>query len=196
MFFNNPLFGILVDVAEKTIKDQIDDQAKKAQAEAQAKVAQYVFEHTPVGSFTKSFVDNVIKDKVVPIPGSILHCSLWGPEHTGIYIGNDEIVELLGSGEIRKTNASGFMEGTNAISIYVACNKTEPLGSVEIAQRAKNKIGTKRNYNLIMDNCHQFTAGCILNDYENSTNFFTLLESIIENKMNYGRIIEWRVWDI
>lgn len=157
----------------------------------------YAYEHTPAGSFQKSFVDNVFKDKVVPVVGSILHCALFGADHTGIYIGNGEIVELQGNGSIRATDVKGFMEGTNAISIYVACNKQhQPLGGIEIARRAEEMLGTNRQYNIIMDNCHQFTTGCITGNFENSNNFFTFVEDVVKRQMNKGKKIEWRVWDV
>jgi hypothetical protein len=157
----------------------------------------YAYEHTPAGSFQKSFVDNVFKDKVVPVVGSILHCALFGADHTGIYIGNGEIVELQGNGSIRATDVKGFIEGTNAISIYVACNKQhQPLGGIEIASRAEEMLGTNRQYNIIMDNCHQFTTGCITGNFENSNNFFTFVEDVVKRQMNKGKKIEWRVWDV
>lgn len=158
-------------------------------------VAKYINEHSPGGSLRKSFVDNVIKDKVMPQKGAILHCSLYGVEHTGVYIGNNKIVELLGNGDIRIATPSMFLSGTNAISIYVACNGTIPLGSEGIAKRAEEMVGNSRKYNIILDNCHQFTAGCILGDYENADNFFLFVESTIKEKMNGGKSIEWRVWD-
>jgi len=160
------------------------------------KVTSYVVEHTPVGSLKKSFVDNVFKNKVTPIKGSILHCSLFGAEHTGVYIGNNQIVELLGTGEVSITTPERFMDGTNAISIYVACNGTEPLGGEHIAKLAKSMADTIRDYHLLKDNCHQFTTGCITGDFENSTNYFVSVESSIKKKMNSGNPIEWRVWEL
>ena len=153
------------------------------------------FEHTPSGSLMKSFVDNVIKDKVIPTEGSILHCSLFGVEHTGIYIGNNQIVELLGTGEIRLSTPEMFIDGTNAISIYIACDGTLPLGNKDISQRAKDMVKSRRDYNLLTDNCHQFTIGCITGDFENSDNYFMLLEHTLKKRLNNGFTIEWRVWD-
>jgi hypothetical protein len=153
-------------------------------------------EHTPIGSLEKSFVDNVFRDKVTPIVGSILHCSMFGAEHTGVYIGSNKVVELTGNGTIRITSPAGFIDGTNAISIYVACDGTTPLGGEHIAERAQEMVGRSRVYNVIMDNCHQFTAGCISGDFENSSNFFTFVESSIKQHMNHGSSIQWRVWDI
>jgi hypothetical protein len=97
-------------------------------------------EHTTIGSLEKSIVDNVFRDKVTPVVGSILHCSFFGAEHTGIYIGDNKIVELTGSGSIRVTSPDGFIVGTNAISIYVACDGTQPLGGNHIAERARGLI--------------------------------------------------------
>lgn len=152
-------------------------------------------EHTPIGSLEKSIVDNVFRDKVSPVLGAILHCSLFGVEHTGIYVGNNNIVELNGDGTVRLTTPEGFISGTNAISIYVACHGTSPLGGAHIAERALEMVGKSRSYNFLMDNCHQFTVGCITGDFENSTNFFTFVESSIKKHMNGGSSINWRVWD-
>ena len=163
---------------------------------AQAALVKKVVEHTPIGSLAESFVDNVIRDKVTPVVGSVVHCSLYGVEHTGIYIGNGVIVELLGSGLIRETTPEGFMQGTNAISVYVACDGDQPLGASRIALRAVDMIGRQRQYNVLMDNCHQFSAGCISGDFSNANNFFWMLEDEISQKMNNGSPITWRVWDL
>lgn len=159
-------------------------------------VAKYINEHTPGGSLQKSLVDNVFREKVTPINGAVVHCSLFGAEHTGVYIGKNQIVELLGSGEIRIATPEMFINGTNAISIYIACDGTEPLGGEKIAKRARGMANTSRDYHLLTDNCHQFTAGCITGNFENSTNYFALVESLIKKKMNNCNTVEWRVWDI
>lgn len=159
------------------------------------KVKSYIEDHTPIGSLRKSFIDNVVRERVVPINGSILYCSFFGAEHTGVYVGNNKIVELLGSGEIRISSPEMFISGTNAVSIYVACDSTDPLGGDEIAVRAKRMAGRSRNYNLVLDNCHQFTSGCISGDFENADNYFLLVENKIERAMNNGASINWRVWE-
>lgn len=126
--------------------------------------------------------------------GAILFCKLGPFEHTGIYIGNGKIVELSGEGRVQVTNAVGFVSGfPGTKTIYVASDGFSPLASKAIARRAKHKVGHGRNYNLILDNCHQFTAGCITGDYENNANFFGSLEYVITHRMNKGRQIEWRV---
>ena len=194
ILFIIPIVKVLGTIfVTKKVKSYFDEQKPTVNLQ---KIDSYVREHTPAGSFKKSFVDNVIRDKVTPIIGSILHRSLFGVEHTGVYIGNNQIVELLGTGKISIVTPEKFIGSVNAISIYVACNGTKPLGGAYIAQRAKKKANSSRNYHLLTDNCHQFTTGCITGNFENSTNYFALVEKSIKNKMNNGNHIKWRVWDI
>ena len=50
----------------------------------------------------KYFVDSTFRDKVVPVPGSVLYCDLWvAVEHSGIYIGENNIsnIEVVGLAE-------------------------------------------------------------------------------------------------
>lgn len=84
----------------------------------------------PGYSKAETFADRYIRDTVVPIRASILYCDLRiGPmkdivEHTGIYIGNERIVELQGKakrGKIRITNKYGFLKNTGFHEIRVAC---------------------------------------------------------------------------
>jgi hypothetical protein len=154
--------------------------------------------NTEPSGLLKSFVDNVIRDKVSsPAIGSVLHCDLLNVEHSGIYVGNGLIVHLDGSGVIEYVKPKEFLErlgGFNtAISIYVSCKNGSPVGSAEAANRAKSMVGKKRNYNLVMDNCHQFTAGCLSGNFENPCNFFTFLEDETRRRLGSN---EWRVWDL
>lgn len=145
-------------------------------------------------SLAESLVDNVFRDPVVPVPGSILHCALFGVEHTGVYLGKGLIVELQGSGHVSETTPWGFINGTNAVTVYVACAGTQPLGGAAIARRAKKQVSRSRDYNLLLDNCHQFTSGCLSGDFENSDNFFWMVEMAIEKHLNHGQSITWRAW--
>lgn len=154
----------------------------------------YILEEA-IGSLSSSLVDNVFKDKVTPIEGSIVHCSLYGVEHTGIYIDNESIIELLGTGEIRSTNPASFIDGTNSISIYVACDDTRPIGSKIVANRASAYIGKSRDYHLLYDNCHQFTGGCVTGNFSDGKTIFWMLEDSISKHLNNGRSITWRVWN-
>lgn len=153
----------------------------------------------PLLNLAESFIDNVIRDKVSsPVVGSVVYCDLGMgyAEHTGIYVGRNRIVHLDGDGVIESVGPTKFMErlgGFNtAISIYVSCRDGEPVGSRAVAKRARSMVGSRRAYNLILDNCHQFTAGCLTGKFENGCNFLTFLKTEVESVLGGD---EWRVWD-
>jgi len=150
-----------------------------------------------LGNLAKSFFDNVLRDCVYPVKGSVVYCDLafGNAEHSGIYIGNNEIVHLDGSGNVEIVDPKEFLnrlDGFNlAISIYVSCDGSSAVGGDTIAERAKKMVGEKRDYNLIFDNCHQFTSGCITGNFENSDNFLWMLKDTAEKEINANT---WRVW--
>jgi len=82
---------------------------------------------------------------------------------------------------------------TTAISIYVSCKNDMPVGSEKVAKRAKNMIDKKRDYNVLFDNCHQFTFGCLTEDFENYDNFLWMLKDTARKILSCNT---WRVWDI
>lgn len=146
-----------------------------------------------------SLIDNFLLDKVEPKPGCVVYCdlALGYAEHSGIYVGDGEIVHLSGDGEIEQVGAREFLarlDGFNpAISIYVSCDENAfPQGGRRIAQRALAQVGRWRDYNVIMDNCHQFSSGCVTGDFENSDNFLRLLKHRCQKHMDAS---QWRVWD-
>ena len=114
----------------------------------------------------ESFIKNVFCDIVKPRIGSVVKVDLLGKEllnsqtvtrslcHTGIYIGNDEIVEwanIDGTATVRIVSAEEFIEGDDCISrtglfIYVACKQDRngnciAMGSQDIAERARAAVG-------------------------------------------------------
>ena len=60
---------------------------------------------------------------------------------------------------------------------------------------AQAAIGNERAYNIIMDNCHQFTAECILGEFDNPNNFLFFLKHTVETEMNDGNSIQWLALD-
>lgn len=141
-------------------------------------------------------IDNVFRDSVLPTPGCVVWCDLvWALEHSGIYIGDNEIAHLNGDGEIEAVSPEEFINRRNgknlAVSIYVSCFDKDPSGSKAIAKRAKSMIGKQRKYHLLADNCHQFTSGCITGDFETADNLFTFLMNTVDDHMTVNN---WRVW--
>lgn len=125
-------------------------------------------------------------------PGAIVHCDLYVlVEHTGIYIGNGQIVELTGEGQIRITDFYGFTEGTGAENVYAACDGDKLLYSESIKNRALSYVNSSRNYNLLVNNCHKFTAQCVTGNQCNTTTLFSLLEA--EIMKHFGVFpLQWR----
>ena len=125
------------------------------------------------------------KGRVPVRPGCVLQCDLGVLlEHTGVYIGNGKIVSLNRHGQIKTENAASFFPpGTNPDSseIYVACygNTDEVLASADIVKNAKRKINDKTKYNVVFNNCHRFTAGCVTGDFESDVISFSQLEEVI-----------------
>ena len=143
-----------------------------------------------------SVVDNVIRDKVSePAIGSIVYCDLvlGVAEHSGIYIGGNEIIHLNRHGMVERVSPAEFIDGTTALSIYVSCLGPRPVGSNLIASRAKyleanDKV---RSYGVLLNNCHQFSSACVTGA-ENSQTFLWMLKDSCSRHMGADA---WRVWD-
>jgi hypothetical protein len=119
-------------------------------------------------------------------------------EHTGIYIGNGQIVELQGKGsggKIAIVNRQEFLKGRSldSFSIWVGCygNSRKAIGDESVAQRAQAEVGNTRNYHLLKDNCHRFTSGCITGNFNNDDTLFIKLRNTIRSKWGDHT---WRVW--
>lgn len=138
-----------------------------------------------LGGMIESFTKNVFCDIVKPSIGSIVQVQLAAGVfpteslcHTGIYVGNDKIIELTQNeskqAEIRVVSAEHFIEGDDLFPrtgtfIYVACGKNAngscfALGNHDIARNAAQHIGKIWNgkYDLTENNCHMFCQCCIL----------------------------------
>ncbi len=148
-----------------------------------------------VFNIAESIVDSC-RDSVSPAIGSIVYCDLaFGyMEHSGVYIGNNKIVHLNSDGEIEAVSPSQFVEGTTAINIYVSCYDDEAIGCELVADKAIAMLGNSVNYNFILNNCHQFTAGCLTGNFEgNDCSFLCSLKSEAEQQLFANT---WRHWDI
>ena len=148
-----------------------------------------------MSEFTIPIIGNLLesiaaefKDRVKPVPGSVLRVDLCGGAnflggricHTGIYLGNDEIAEITnvrGKARAHVVDPSDFLngQGTNFIrtglNIYVAtdgCGRA--LAAPEIAERARGCSGPPGGrplparageYDLVDNNCHTFVVRCV-----------------------------------
>ena len=116
--------------------------------------------------------------KVMPKKGSVLYCDLTGSflEHSGIYVGDNRIVHLNGKGEIEVVSPAAFLSPFALQDIYVSCMENSAVGSERVANHAMSIVGEKRSYNLMLDNCHQFTTGCLTGNIEKSKNYLWMLK--------------------
>lgn len=142
--------------------------------------------------------DALMVHSLEPAVGSIVYCNLaLAVEHSGIYVGNDRIVHLNGSGRIELVSPRVFCErlhGKNPASI-IYCPISDDgrlLGNKNAAERALNQVGRYTNYNVFMNNCHKFTASCVTGKHE-ICNSFKCLEELIEAQ--YGEY-HWRATDL
>lgn len=129
---------------------------------------------------------------VTPVDGSVLYTDLVGQyaQHSGIYVGRGKIVELNGQGRIVLVSPQEFTNGRVGHDIFVSCRNGKAVGSPQAAQRARECLGAKRNYHVLLDNCHQFISGCLSGDFENADNLLTLLKNSTERQLQSN---EWRV---
>ena len=115
----------------------------------------------------KYFVDSTIRDKVRPLPGSVVYCDLWlAVEHSGIYVGDGHIsnIEVDGVAEstVRASDPAGFTsKSTLGRKIYVSCDGNGAVGHKAVARGAKKHLGERAFYGLVFKNCHQFSTRCV-----------------------------------
>lgn len=164
----------------------------------------------------KYFIDSTFRDQVVPIPGSVLYCDLWVlVEHSGIYVGDGEIANIVVDGLASSTVLSSSPQSFTSKSvlghkIYVSCDRSGVVGDDAVASGANNHVGEKSMYGLVFKNCHQFSTKCVnyanrmvmpvsLSDQiadallsENWEPTLGTLKSVARDRLG---ACKWRLWD-
>lgn len=144
-------------------------------------------------------ITTFFKDRVTPKIGSIVYCDLVTlVEHTGVYVGEGKIAHLDGDGFIELVSPNQFLRrlgGNNpAITIYVSCQDTNAVGELLFAIRARALEGRKTNYNVLLNNCHKFTAGCITGEFNHNALTFSFLEFVVWSWIRRNKM--WRAWEM
>ena len=211
------------DAAEKGINlvcdttDAIDKPVSRA-ADFADNATQYVPEIMklanpalgPLMAPVESFIDNVVRDPVTPVFGSVLYVDLacGYAEHSGIYVGGGEkcIVELSnedGQCIINLVSPSEFISGGTGFSIYVSSHHGYAVGKKRAARRALSMVGCNLGtYNIALNNCHMFTNYCLrkkgCDDDSGGFSAFLDMEMTLTSIKNRARKVmdadEWRVW--
>ncbi len=148
-----------------------------------------------------NFSKNILFNKPVYLEvGSIIAVKLGLIfEHTGIYIGDGQVIELYGDGSINQITLKQFMFGAykdnpslldivarTGLNIYTACHKGNILSDHTAAERATllKARYQKIDYHILNNNCHMFSGFCLFGQkfQENcGCRFFTnLTQSIVE----------------
>ncbi|ABV87023.1 lecithin retinol acyltransferase family protein [Shewanella pealeana] len=120
-------------------------------------------------------------DKMVaPEPGGIVCCFVFGViEHTGIWLGDNTLVELHGSGLVRAVSIKRFLAGRTGSRIYQACNhQHQALIGAQVLDRAKQSIFSYRDYDLFDNNCHRFVWYCLSGEEQPLSSFSKLNDKI------------------
>ncbi len=164
----------------------------------------------------KYFVDSVFRDKVTPLPGSVVYCDLFvAVEHSGIYVGNGEISNIVVDGVAESTvcrsNPRSFTsKSVLGRKIYVSCDSHGAVGQAIVARGAEVHVEERAFYGLVFKNCHQFSNKCV--DYAGQdiadASLFASLKAIIPgetweptmaNLKEAARkklgATKWRLWD-
>ncbi|MGI5869680.1 MAG: hypothetical protein ACOX9C_09600 [Kiritimatiellia bacterium] len=152
------------------------------------------------------FVGAIVNASVEPHPGAPLLVNLAvAIEHSGVYLGDGEVAELHGSGGLRRVSLDTFRDGEDEAGVrtgafvYAACDRRtgRVLGSEGAARMARaivEKVG-RLDYNILFNNCHLFTATCLLERLPSKerTGIFTAaaLEAVVAARLNAGRPVAW-----
>ncbi len=115
----------------------------------------------------KYFIDSTFREKVIPVPGSVVYCDLWlAAQHSGIHVEGGKISNIVVDGmaesSVCLSDAGDFTtKSTWGRKIYVSCNSDGPVGHGAVAERAASHLGERAFYGLVVKNCHQFSTKCV-----------------------------------
>ncbi|SFK75991.1 hypothetical protein SAMN03159341_101447 [Paenibacillus sp. 1_12] len=149
-----------------------------------------------VDSIRNEFME---RENLEPAFGSVIYTQLGfgSMEHSGIYLLNGEVVELNGDGQIHIVSLKEFTGRLTTFNddIYVPCyaDYDGTIATPGTGGNALEMAGSIRNYNLLIDNCHQFCAGCVTGDFENSSNFLWMLKDVVKEAA--GTEVVWKKWN-
>lgn len=139
------------------------------------------------------------RENLEPSRGSVIYTEIaFGvAEHSGIYMGSGNVIHLNGKGRIEKVSLERFSGIGSTLSkhIYVPSDpfSDTTIGYYLAADRAESMVGATRDYNVLLDNCHQFCAGCLTGDFENENNFLWMLKDTYKKVV--GHSVVWEKWN-
>ena len=193
-----PLFWIgAAAVSALAIKSAADERKEKYQQRRTGKALHRYSKFDDSGEAVALHPTDMFHSEVSVVPefGSIVCCGIGGVfEHTGIWVGDNTIVELDGNGLIKPVSARRFLGNRSGENIFVACDSNAmPLAEPQAAQKALDQIYQYQDYHLIENNCHQFIWHCFDETREPITSFSTLSQNLAHY---FGKVIYWDLCDV
>jgi len=136
-------------------------------------------------------------------------------EHSGIYIGEGEIsnivVDGLAESTVCRSSPQSFTsKSTLGRKIYVSCDRHGAVGHPVVADGADAHVGERAFYGLVIKNCHQFSTKCVnyVGQYEAENSLWEGLLSAIPGETWEPTLAilkdaarkklgatKWRLWD-
>lgn len=147
-----------------TVKELADDRKKQQKQRYRSAKAQTLADLDRHESPVAVYPSDVFRSYQLSEPqiGSVVCCGIGGVlEHTGIWVGDDTIVELDGNGLIKAVSSARFTTERSGEKIFIACDsRGQALASEGAAQRAIKQIFQYQDYHLLDNNCHHFIWQC------------------------------------
>lgn len=174
------------------VKEVVDDRKLTQQQRSLYKKARTLTDLTEHESFVATYPSDVFTTqlRVAPVRGSVVCCGIGGLlDHSGLWLGDDTIVELDGKGLIKGLSSQRFIAERSGKQIFIACDSTgSPLANHKVARVAEQQIFQYRDYDLINNNCHQFIWQCFNQEGATITSFKTLSQRLAQY---YNRVVYW-----
>jgi hypothetical protein len=174
------------------VKELAEDRKKQQKKRLYDRDAQRVDTLKPHESPIVQYPTDLFKteQKVLPEIGAIVCCGIGGLlDHSGIWVGDNTIIELDGNGLIKPISVQRFTKERSGKNIFIACDsKAKPIASEIAANRAMQQVFQYRDYHLIENNCHQFIWQCFKPDDKNLTTFKELNVRLAKS---FDRKIYW-----
>ena len=181
-------------LAVKSLNDDRKSQQKHRQRLTKVQRLSDLIEHeAPVAIYPSDLL--VSEQSVTPQVGAIVCCGIGGIlDHTGIWLGDDLIIELGGNGLIKAISSARFINERSGKQIFIACDsKGEPLVNEVAAKFASEQIYQYRDYHVINNNCHHFIWQC----FKPSDHSLTTFKSLNYRLAHYfDRVIYWDLCEV
>ena len=180
-------------VAVKSLSDDRKSQQEKRLRSYRPKSLQDMDEHESSVAIYPTDLFHT-HQAVKPEFGALVCCGIGGVfDHTGIWVGDDTIIELDGKGLIKPVSKHRFTSNRTGRKIFIASDSTaQCLVNPVAADRAIKQIYQYQDYHLIDNNCHQFIWQCFSPGDNKLTTFKELNQRLAQY---FDRQIYWDICD-